>query len=320
MYQRELITWEKLVNVTIKVEQLPFASMLFESPRLTHLTSLHVDFYLLYPEGILYDSVLLEIRPIVKSMIKNIKHAPSLERFSLNCPVLDLDDRETLHSGASKLEFIYASCTIISGGANDNMSINGDKTKVINAGGLPIAQNRADNVKDIYIGFFVTSGIGAESINGSKDGLIKWLIYVGCKYNDAKIKLIGMTNLLIGLKQIPEFEQLMVTIISKMSEITSYHAFLYPITKPIMDAIDDHSGNLEQLYLYSDDLALIEPRLNHVYASRHSKAINQLHINVQDIHIKESQTSNNIFSGLSRHLQGLTYLNMGMYHGLLRTH
>lgn len=310
VYQQEFSKWEKLVNVCLKVEQLPFASMLFESPRLTHLTSLFVDFNSLYPNRIFYESVLLEIRPTIKSMIKNIKHAPSLKRFTLNCPVLDLDDMESLHSGAPKLEFIHARCTIISGGVNDNISINGDKTKVLNADGLPIAQNRADNVKVILINFAVTSSIYAGSINSSKDALIKWLIYIGCKYNDAKIKVVGMTKFLVGVKQIPEFEQPMVTIISKMSEITSYHAFLYPITKPIMDAIDGHSGNLKQLFLYSDDLELIEPQLDHVYASRHSNVINQLHINVQGRYIEESQTSNIIFLGLSQHLQSLTYLSM----------
>lgn len=283
--------------------------MLLESTPLVNLTYLNIGFYALHVDNQFQQTTVLKIHPIVKALMKNIQNAPSLEHLTISCSVLDLEDMELLHAGTPNLRKINAYCTAISGGATKNMSISADGTSLLDNKNSVIAQDTANSVKELHIDFFATTSISIHNVTTViKDTMVKWLIYIGCKYNNANIQLKGWGK--DYLAETPEFEQPMLTIISNMSKITIYHAFLYPITKPVMDAIDFKKGGLKKLYLYSNVISSVAAQLCHVYSSKQAKTIYYLRLNLSGMDVKDSILLCSIFCGLAFNFQSLTNLSM----------
>lgn len=93
-----------------------------------------------------------------------------------------------------------------------------------------------------------------------------------------------------------------------MSQIISYHVFLYPVTKSVIDAIDSNNGSIKELYIYTNKLAEIETQLNHINLSRQARTIYYLNIDAQNLDIKANPTFTGIIFGISQNFHCLTDL------------
>lgn len=67
-----------------------------------------------------------------------------------------------------------------------------------------------------------------------------------------------------------------------MSQVTSYHTFLYPIAKSVIDVTDSNSVKLKHLYLYTKAFTKLETQLNHVNLSKQAKTVDYLNIDAQN--------------------------------------
>ncbi|KAI7878386.1 uncharacterized protein EV154DRAFT_568924 [Mucor mucedo] len=310
VYQRELRKWNQLESIDVRLEKLPFLTMLLESSSLDSLTSVKISFKPWHVDDRFGSETMIKLRPIVKSLISNIKSAPSLELLVMKCAVLDLSDMEELHASVPKLKSLDLFCTAISGGATDDWLISTNKKSVLDNNGMAVTPNTASTVTELSITFYNTIS-GIHSIQGDlKYTMKKWLIYLGCKYNDAEINLKGR-----GIPCLPEisnFYEPMVTIIRKGTNSTRYHAFLYPITKSIMNAIGDRKVELKSLHIYSSGtIQALQKQLNIVKLSRQAKTITGLEINSRCLLLKESLAWSVISNNLSvDYFQSLSILSV----------
>ncbi|KAG2207768.1 hypothetical protein INT47_011888 [Mucor saturninus] len=308
IYRRELSKWNQLESVDIRTERLPFLTMLLESSLLDNLTSVTICFNPWHLDNYFDRQTLPKLRPIVKSFISNIKNAPSLKLLAMECAVLDLSDMEELHASVPKLKSLELFCTAISGGATDDWLISTDKKSVLDNNGMAVALNTASTVEKLSIIFYNTMS-GIHNIQGDlKDTMRKWLIYIGCKYTDAEIDLKGWANQY--LPGINDFHEPIMTTIQRGPNSTTYHAFLYPITKSIMNAIGDRKVELKSLYLYTDVLRSLLTQLDIVKLSGQAKTINRLEINLEGVDVRKGLILESIMSGLSLHFTSLLNLNI----------
>lgn len=310
VYRRELSKWKSIEKIKADVERLPFVSMLLESTTLVNLTSLDISFFSLALDGFFDEEALEKIRSYVKLIMHNIKSAPSLKEIKLLHPVLDLDDMEKLHAGAPKLRKIDFGGVVLAGGAQNNMVINADGMRYSDGG--KVAHEAANTVTHLIVTFLVDAN--PESVHNvtgiAKDVMLNWLSYISLKYNNI-IFLVLKGHGSNYLPRIPEFEQPTVKIISKLTKIKNYHAFLYPVTKAITDAFDrNDNGTLKNLYIYTGSLDEIDNQLNFVNTSKQAKTIEFLRIDAQGVDVTACQSFNNVLSGLAQNFVALQSLTL----------
>ncbi|KAI7892493.1 uncharacterized protein EV154DRAFT_480223 [Mucor mucedo] len=307
VYHREFKRWNQFERIDIGLIRFPFMTMLLESTLLPNLTYLCIDFEQLHIGENLFKATVL----IVKTLIKNLKSAPSLNFLELNNAVLDLDDLEELHTCLPMLKTIKTYCTSIYSESMKTMSIGEDGKSILDSNGVVIAQETASAVEKVSFDFYASNSSGIHDIhNGLKDTMIKWLLYIGCKYNSAEITF---KQHYIFLPEVPEFENPILTIIGKMSDIKEYDCSLYPITKSIMDAmdaIDETKGRLEHLHLLTNVIESIETQLQHAGVSKQAETISRLSITSYSMLLKNSPTLKSILSGLSQNFQSLINLEL----------
>ncbi|KAI7896642.1 uncharacterized protein EV154DRAFT_476289 [Mucor mucedo] len=309
IYRRELRKWNQLKTINIRMERLPFLTMLLESSSLNSLTTVEISFASLHVDNYFGSQTTIKLRPIVKSLIDNIKNAPSLDRLVMICPVLDLSDMEELHANTTKLKTLHLNYIAISGGSTDNWLISTDNESILDNNGKVVTSNTANTVAELSIVFYHDiSGIH-DLQNDLKDTMTKWLVYIGCKYNGAAINLKGFGNQY--LSEISEFHKPLLTMIKKELNTTEYHAFLHPITIQMMDALDAREFELKTLYLYTNTLTSLRMQLNIVKVSRQAKTICHLKINSKSGVIgKHSSILDSIVFGLSLHFESLYNLDI----------
>ncbi|KAG2207416.1 hypothetical protein INT47_006891 [Mucor saturninus] len=298
MYHREFIRLNQFERIDIGLEKFLFMTMLLESTLLPNLTYLCINFDQIHVDSNFLKATVLKVHPVVKTLIKNLNSAPSLDYLEFHNAMLDLDDMEELHTGAAKLKVIDAHCTSISNEFIKTVPTSADKKSIIDSSGVVIVRETESTVEKNSIDFFVLCSAGIYDINGElKNTLIKWLLYMGCKYRSTEIIFKQSSAY---LPEICEFENPILTIISKMSDTKKYHASLYPITKSIMNAMDEKKGRLEHLYLYTNTMESIEAQLQHAGVPKQAKTICYLNIKSGNLDLKNSITLQSILSGLSQ--------------------
>ncbi|KAI7892492.1 uncharacterized protein EV154DRAFT_504623 [Mucor mucedo] len=311
VYHREFKKWNHFKRIVIGLERFPLMSMLLESTLLPNLTYLCIDFEQLHIGENLFKATVLKVHPIVKTIIKNLKSAPSLNFLELYNAVLDLDDMEELHTCLPMLKAIKTYCTSIYSESMKTMSIGEDGKSILDSDGVVIAQETASTVEKVSFDFYASYSPAIHDIhNGLKDTMIKWLLYIGCKYNSAEIIF---KQRYIFLPVVPEFENPILTIISKMSNIKEYDCSLYPITKSIMDAMDakdETKGRLEYLLLCTHVIESIKTQLQHVGVSKQAETISRLSLMSYSMLLKNGPTLKSILSGLSQNFQSLINLEL----------
>lgn len=290
---------------------MTLATRLLKSTPMHNLTNLDVSF-LLFQVGALFDEpTLRKIRPMTKSLIKHIKQAPALEDFTLRFSVLGLNDMEVIHDSTPKLQKIHLYATAISGGDTNSMIVSADRKTILNSNGKVIPHDIATSVKDISISFFLhVKGNGAHNVMGVlQNTMVKWLTYISCKYNQTEnVSLQGWEN---GyLPEIPSFQQPILKIISKMSQVTSYHAFLYPVTKSVMDVMNCNKKNLEKVYLYTNDFTKLSAQLYQIQNSEQAKNIKYLDIDATSMDLTDRQTMINEL--VPKRFEGLFLTNLAI--------
>ncbi|KAG2198843.1 hypothetical protein INT47_000759 [Mucor saturninus] len=109
--------------------------------------------------------------------------------------------------------------------------------------------------------------------------MVSWLQYIQCKYNRLEeISILAPQTDIEPIRVINTFEHSIAMMVGVMNtKLAGYGIGVFPLTKTIMDAIDDRNLHLKKITI-DDDYGIFSDQLEIILLSKQSKSIKHLEI------------------------------------------
>jgi hypothetical protein len=253
--QENYVKWWSEVQriITNETIMIPLINNLLVAPSspLKNLTCLSLSFGAAYnPLSSVMGSQQDQLRNKMDCLLlSNLQHAPALNKLTLEDIHLDLKDMEILHKSAPNLQRLDLKSIFVSQ----------RETPII-------PTNHISNLLKLSVNFFVQPPAAARNGDAyrnflvcSRTNIIMWLDYFGSKYTN--INKLSLTcrgyidrRVLFQQSDTPLVEQLIIKIISNTNNLTLLHVNMIPLTRNIMEAIDNNdTARLDDIYVGAEN-------------------------------------------------------------------